>query len=270
LTKKIPWPKTILFAKMSWPEVKKAAESNALALIVVAQVEEHGPHLPLDTDWVIGETVAKNVAENLRDQGIPTVLLPTVWSAYSPVDLTAWPGTIVVRPMTLANLLIDICESLVRSGFKKIALMNSHGGNSFALEMASREIRDRTGVPMCTVAAPFFIGQEKILSTPDTHGGEAETSIYLAVAPEYVDMEKAPSEPVKYKGKKAMSAAAPSKAYWFSSWSLEKRESGIIGDATPATKEKGEKLVRIAVDAVVEMLKDYYSTPSVPADVHGK
>ena len=269
LTKKIPWPKTILFAKMTWPEVQKAVESNSLALIVVGQTEEHGPHLPLDTDSLIGETVAKRAAEKLRDEGTPTVLLPTVWTGYTTVDLYAWPGTISIKPIHLVNILTDICESLVRIGFKKIALINCHGGNAFAMEVASREIRDRTSVAMCTIAPPQFIGAEQVLSTRDIHGGEGETSSYLAIAPEYVDMEKAPKEPLKYKGKKAMSAAAATKAYWWSSWSLEKRKSGIMGDATPATREKGERLLKLGVDAVVEMLKDYYNSPFVTPEEHG-
>ena len=267
--KKIRWPDICLFAKMTWPEIKEAAESGAIALVPVAQIEEHGPHLPVDTDVVIGETVTLRAAEILKKRGIPVVVLPTVWSGYSEIDVARFPGTISVRPIHLANLLTDIGMSLVRSGFKKIGFIISHGQNKMAVETAIRELRDqvKAQVAMFTFFSPEI--DKKILSSKEVHGGEGETSIYLAVAPEYVDMEKAPKEPYVAKGRKA-SSALHSGLCWWTTWSVQRTKSGIFGDATLATKEKGEALIDAYANLLADMVEEYYRSPYVSPEEHGE
>lgn len=265
---KAKWPDTILFAKLPWPEIKKAAEANAVALIVVAQVEEHGPHLPVDTDWLIGETVTLKAAEILKRKGIPVVVLPTVWSAYSEVDVARFPGTIVIRPMHLANLLTDICESLVRSGFRKIGFVNAHGQNRMAIEMAIRENRDRTGVSAAMFLCIDPKAQSEILSSTDIHGGEGETSLYLAIAPEYVDMTKAPKEPYIPKGERSLSAME-AKQSWWTTWSVQKTRFGVFGDASLASKEKGEALLKAHAEFLASMVEEYCRSPYVSPEEHG-
>lgn len=263
------WPDTILFAKLTWPEIKKAAEANAVALIVVAQIEEHGPHLPVDTDVLIGEAVTFRAAEILRNKNVPVVLLPTVWSAYSEVDVTRFPGTIVVRPIHLASLLTDICESLVRSGFRKIGFVNAHGQNRMAIEMAIRETRDRTGVSAAMFLCANPEARSKILHSIDIHGGEGETSLYLAIAPEYVDMDKAPKEPYTLRGKRSLSAME-AKQSWWTTWSIQKTKYGIFGDASLATKEKGEALLNAYAESLARMIEEYYHSPFVSPEEHGQ
>ncbi len=261
-------PDVFLFAKLTWPEIKKAAEINTIVLVVVGQVEEHGPHLPVDTDCLIAEMVTLKACEILKNKGIHALVLPTVWSAYSEVDVAGFPGTIVVRPIHLANLLIDIGESLVRSGFRKIGFVNSHGQNRMAIEMAIREIRDRTKVSGAIFQFIDPKAQNEILSSIDIHGGEGETSLYLAIAPEYVDMEKAPKEPFMIKGKRALSAME-SKQCWWTTWSVQKTKSGIFGDASLASKEKGEALLKMYANFLADMIEEYYNSPFVLPEEHG-
>ena len=125
------------------PEIKRAAERDALILIPVGQVEEHGPHLPLDCDCIIARETARALAEQIEPD-IPVLVLPTVWTAYSIQQVARWPGLITFRePETMIQMMYDMMASLVHDGFRKIVIINAHGNNPAILELASREDRQR-------------------------------------------------------------------------------------------------------------------------------
>ena len=131
---------SLYYQHLTYPEIKAAAERDALILIPVGQVEEHGPHLPVETDCIIATAAARAAAEAVQGE-IPVLILPTVWTAYSVQQVARWPGLITFRePEPMITMMYDIMASLIRSGFRKIVIVNAHGNNPAILELACRKI----------------------------------------------------------------------------------------------------------------------------------
>jgi creatinine amidohydrolase len=125
------------FIEKTWPEVEEFLKKNALVILPVAQVEEHGPHLPLGCDTIIGTEIGKKVSKEVN-KVIPTLLMPTVWAGYSPKKMMKWPGTMRIRPKVIGDYIHDIIGSLCEMGFTKIVIIDSHGQHRGILEVAIR------------------------------------------------------------------------------------------------------------------------------------
>ena len=115
------------FEKMKWPELKKEAEKGNIVLIPAGSIEQHGYHLPVDTDTDIVSYIAKEVSEKTN-----TLLLPTVYYGYLEYGLN-FCGSVSVTNNSLINYMTDIVVSLYKTGFKKVLIINGHGGNYAAL-----------------------------------------------------------------------------------------------------------------------------------------
>ncbi|HID96040.1 MAG TPA: creatininase family protein, partial [Candidatus Latescibacteria bacterium] len=191
---------SIYFSDQSWPQLKKAVEANTLILLPIGQVEEHGRHLPVSTDATIATAVVKALAEVLVAEGVPTLVMPTLWTGYSSKELTRWPGTIRVRPQILIDIIYDICTSLVEMGFRKIILLSCHGHHTGLLRVVVRRIADDHGVYMALVS-PAALSAERYNKVRKSerggsvHGGEWETSLMLYLG-EPVDMSQATKEDI--------------------------------------------------------------------------
>ena len=142
---------SILFEDKTWPELKDEAERGALILIPVGQTEEHGPHLPVNTDTVIAFEIAKASAEAVKGE-IPVLVSPPIWASYSAREMSRWPGTIRVRPTTVLALIEDICRSFIEMGFTRLVLVNGHGHNTDILRLSARTVADETNVYMAVVS----------------------------------------------------------------------------------------------------------------------
>jgi creatinine amidohydrolase len=249
------------YGEMTWPEIKDAAAAQRVAVVPIATIEDHGLHLPVDTDLLLCATVCEAAVARAADRA---VLVPPINHGFSPHHLD-FPGPITIGAETLIRYGLDVCKSLAHHGFTKILIVNGHGSNTPLIDVIARLTVVETGALAAAVnywAAPGVREAAESLRESEKIGGmnhacEFETSMYLAVKPEVVDMSKAVHE-LSYR---------PTKNYWtdliagdgplvmMEPWSAL-TESGVMGDPTKATAEKGRVLLDAAAAGVVELIDE--------------
>lgn len=254
------------FAELTSPQIADFIARKSLVLIPVGQVEEHGPHLPVNADAVVAQRVTHAAAEKLAD--LPCVVLPTVWAGYSGRELQNWPGTIRLRTRVFADMMFDIISSLVEMGFDKIATVNGHGHHPALLEMTAREIADAHSVYIACIEVAKMAAEEVARcrrSAPGgcIHGGEYETSLMLHFGCP-VDMAAAHGDDMFAYSSANVPAdgfTGGKKAFW-STWGIQRSKTGIYGDPTCACAETGERIFNAAVDAMVDFCREYHAHPA--------
>ncbi len=265
---------TFHYGEMTWPEVGSAAKSGMLAVVPIATIEDHGPHLPIDTDLRLCNAVCERAVGLASDRA---VLVPAINHGYSPHHMD-FPGAITIGAHTLIDYGVDVCRSLAHHGFKRVLVVNGHGSNTPFIDIIARLTVVETNVLAAAVnywAAPGVREVAESLRESDKIGGmnhacEFETSIYLALRPDLVDMTKATRE----------IGHRPSKNYWtdliggdgplamMEHWSAL-TESGVMGDPTKATAEKGHKLLDASAKGIVELIDEMLArAPAIRKDHH--
>ncbi len=244
-----------LLAEMSWPEVRVRFKETDIALLPVGAIEQHGPHLPLDTDAWDADHLARRVAE-VCSRPRPLVLpLVPYGVSYSHEDFS---GTLSVTPDTLARYVYEVGMSAARHGITKLVIINGHGGNiptlQFAAQMINKDAHIFTCVDTGETSEPDVAALAETRN--DVHAGEIETSTSLATRPELVRMDKARKFVPRFESQ-YMNFGAARRVEWFSH-TAPISPSGVLGDPTKATREKGQRIwmsmVRHLV-AFVEALK---------------
>jgi len=261
---------TIYFQHLTSPEVKEAAERDTLILLPVGQIEEHGPHLAIETDAVIARETARVVAEEIVGE-IPVLVMPTVWTGFTVRQVARWPGLITFRePETMIQMIYDILACLIENDFRKIVIVNSHGNNPAILELACRKIgNDYNVFPALT----YVLNMSKTIGSNvrrselggcGGHAGEEETALMLHLAPELVHMERATDEDiVRYHSRffpGDIYSDIPNQVgvYW-STWGVVESKTGVYGDPTVATAETGRLLFDEIVKNYKEFLREFYA-----------
>ena len=245
--------------EMTWQEIAGAGNDTArwIAVLPLAAVEQHGPHLPLGVDTFIAEAYLARVREILPAD-LPVTFLPVQRIGVS-VEHVAFPGTLTLSASAAITAWTEIGESLVRAGLRKLVLITSHGGNVAAMELVARDLRARHGMLAVTVGWHRFGYPESTFSSEEKrhgiHGGDIETSLMLAGKPETVRREHAPdatpatiamAEEFKWLG-----AYRPAGFAWMTQ---DLNPTGAVGDATLATAAKGEAALAHGAKAFVELL----------------
>ncbi len=265
------------YAEMTWPESNDAVKEGRVAVLPVATYEDHGYHLPLDVDVVLATEICERAVARIPAEA---VLIPAVTHGYSPHHMD-FPGTITIRWDTFINYVKDVCLSLAHHGFTHILIVNGHGSNTAPLEMSARlTVVETEGRVMCASVNHWGVRkvreEGKQIRTSDfggtSHAGEYETSLYLALRPDLVQMDKAVDErtplPPSFQtdllaGKRPDGSVATLMPYW-SSMST----SGVRGDATKATREKGERFLEAAVEGVIELVRELKTMELPPRQDH--
>lgn len=246
----------VKLAEMTWVEVKAALESGTDTVIVpLGSVEQHSCHLPLITDSANVEWIAVKAAE-----GTDGVLVaPTVVYGISHNHID-FAGTVTLRTSTLIALLKDIAHSLVKHGFRNIVFLNGHGGNNATVAVAAIELREETGATIANIYTPNLMrNSAKVLESDiEWHADEGETSTALVAIPELVDMSKAVKEIPKPRPLFTFTEEALSRSVVDLGLpkTREITTSGTIGDATLATREKGERMMGEAVETLVGVIAE--------------
>ena len=254
--------KKFRYEEMSWPEIIEVVKEDRVVLIPTATIEDHGLHLPVGTDVTLAWEVARRAAERVPDD---VVLIPPSPHGYSPHHAD-FPGGIYIKGQTFLDHLLDITRSLVHHGFRRILIHNSHGSNRPWVDIAARltVVEHPDKEVWCAVANPGGLPEynrrlQEILEVQggSSHAGETETSMMLAIRPDLVDMTKARREmPLFSDGaKKTAGPEADRPFVWGGEWWSAMSESGVVGDPTAATKEKGDKLLENAADALVKIIR---------------
>jgi creatinine amidohydrolase len=249
-----------LLSDLAADDIREYLEHRRTVLIPIASTEQHGPHLPLSTDTITAAEVSRRAAE---EAGV--LYTPTVWTGYSPQHLRepqTGTGTISVRASTFTELIVDIGRSLVHHGFTHLIFVNGHGSNMKIIDPALRRLRYDTGafVACYKPYAERYMGLvDDVLENPREempgwHASELETSQVMAfdetlvvrermaetkvTAPEWLPdaFEKADGAPdIEFEG------------YQYFVMPMDHQEftpTGVIGNPTRATKEKGEEAFR--------------------------
>ena len=257
------------YEKMTWQEIDAAAVAERLVLIPAGTLEDHGKHLPVDTDVVLAQGVCMATADRLPDE---VVVLPPLTHGYSPHHID-FPGTLTIGWKTLVEYVLDITRSLVKHGFRKLLIVNGHGSNRPLLEMAARLTVVEQPYVQCASLSWWELTKvrEVFASVRESewvaHAGELETSMYLALDEARVDMTKAERDTSFPKSPHFWSdlAGAPPEGYRNAVslneyWSTVTRD-GVKGDPTVATREKGEALLRAAADELVDIVNELRARP---------
>src|SRR6184192_2916921 len=177
-------------AQLAWEEVRDLDRAKAVAILPVGAVEAHGPHLPLATDVIIAETMARAAAARLATHGYDAVLLPPL--AYTAAEFAAgFPGTVSLRPGTVTALLLDLTRSLTRHGLHVLAVANAHldPAHVAALEAAVAQNQRENGARIVfpdVTKRPWALRLTEEFRSGACHAGRYETSIVLAARPELV------------------------------------------------------------------------------------
>ena len=228
---------------LTWPEAERLGAEGAVGLVTLASLEQHGPHLPLATDSLLGERLAREVAERLPG---PVVVTPVVRGGLSTHHL-AFAGSVTVPPDAYRDLVVSYLEGLERMGIRKIGLWSSHGGNfGFVGELAS-EYGGQAMVAGYSDLGRFLevmmgAAAEHGLHPPETdvHAGGLETSMMLAAYPELVR---------PFDGVEGYTAAEPG---WlprlFAEGIRPLSETGVLGDVSGANPEVGKAIFAALAD----------------------
>ncbi|MFO8034855.1 MAG: creatininase family protein [Candidatus Bipolaricaulota bacterium] len=223
--------------RMTWSDARSVLNENAVALLPVGSTEQHGPHLPLGTDTLTAEAVARRACE----LG-PWIQLPAVPVGVSGHHRQFW-GTLWVEPKVLKDYVRGIAESLQYHGVQRLLLVNGHGGNTPALEETARQLRKQgtaTYVYVWWRAAAEVIAE--VVTTGGSHAGEMETSVVLATEPELV-------RSARYGEAQAGAAETWGRQLHGTSIAFDTvdfSDSGCVGDPRPASAEKGERMLHTA------------------------
>ena len=230
---------------LSWTEIADLPDKeNTVIVLPTGATEQHGPHLPCAVDTVISAGVVGHALARL-DAAVPAYAMAPITYGKSEEHLH-FPGTITLTGETLLATMNEIGESVYRAGFRKLLIVNGHGGQPQVMEMAARELRLRHGdfivVPSFTWRVPNVAGQylsdkEKKLAM---HAGHAETAIMLALAPDTVRMDRAVTNYPPVFGSPLLSPDGRPACAWSA---RDFGPSGIIGDPLPATQEQGHAIL---------------------------
>jgi creatinine amidohydrolase len=226
--------KKILWQELRRTEFEKAVKADGVVIIPVGSTEQHGNHLPINTDANCCFTIAQRAAQTIDE--FPVLVLPAIWTGYSPHHMT-YPGSITLKYDTFVALLTEVATSVYAHGFKKILFLNGHGGNSATIAAMRTKLAFEEGVSAMGFdywEIPSVPEQlMKIVNQSDHgflgHSGEMETSLQLFLQPELVDMEAATWVP------------------------------GVWGDPSTGTRKEGESIVNTVVKALIKLLRDYHS-----------
>ncbi len=249
-------PDRYQLARLTTVEIAALDGDHTLVVLPVAAVEQHGPHLPVLTDAMIGQEVLARALALRPDDGRVWALPAQVYGKSN--EHTGFPGTFGLGAETLARTVHDIARGVYASGLRRLMLLNSHGGNPEILDYTARDLREEMDM-LCFTAHPFRLGlSSDIVSGVEEgvgiHGGEAETSVMLAIAPELVhpDMYAPELPPVRQYMRRFTFKGAASFGWLTRDLSL----SGTIGDPRGATAEKGEAILRAEARVVADLLDE--------------
>lgn len=249
------------FPYLTWKEIAEMPhKENTVIIQPIGAIEQHGHHLPIAVDSAISLGVLGKALAQL-DDAIPAYALPCLYYGKSN-EHSGFPGTITLSAETLLSVIKEMAASIYSSGFRKLVLMNSHGGQPQIMEIAARDIHqehpDFNVFPFFTWRVPNIVGESigKQELEYGIHAGDAETSIMLSLLPEQVKMDLAVKEyPQNLPQDSLLSMEGKLPFAWLTK---EVSETGVMGDATVATLEKGDRILASLADGWVVVIKDVY------------
>jgi creatinine amidohydrolase len=248
---------TVLWELMTWEEITDRLKIVDTVLLPTGAIEQHGPHLPVDIDYFDAKYLAAKVAESCQDP--KPLVLPAIpyGVSYHHED---FKGTLSVSNDALSRFVYDIGMNLAKSGIKKIIIINGHGDNAPTLHYAAQMINRDAQIFVCVETGET---SDKdlygLIQTPnDIHAGDIETSTTLAIRPDMVKMDKAVNETINFNNT-FLDFDSDRSVNWYVR-TKKISNSGVLGDATKATVEKGEKMWELMIKQLVKFVDSIKNT----------
>ncbi|PKP61764.1 creatininase [Candidatus Atribacteria bacterium HGW-Atribacteria-1] len=245
-----------LYEEFTWEEIKVIVKENRVILIPVGSIEQHGPHLPLNTDILIA---TKFCLEAGKRKPSDILVMPPISYGFNQHHMD-FPGTIAIDGEIFIEYILGVTKSLVRHGFQKILLVNGHGSNSPFLDIVARRTIIET-TALCGTFMPYALMRDFVKEVAEckwnSHADEIETSLLCYLRPDLVKMEKTKKEigfPITKFHWRSISERAP--LTMMDIWSRISN-SGVAGDPTLATPEKGKQIFERGVEKILELLKEF-------------
>ncbi len=266
----------VRYDELTWIEMREAINRQPVVLLPFGTVEDHGPHLPLNTDNVIVEAICLDAARRASGE---MLVMPTLAYGLDEHHMD-FPGTVTVDIQTLLAFVTDVAMSPARHGFSHVLIINGHGSNASIAELAARRVVLQTGI-ICgamspnaaidpTLAEPILSEMRRSGPGGIAHAGEYETAMMLHLRPDLVQMDRAVREIGQLKLEHFnWDHPEPSVLSWQDWWS-RMSESGVCGDPTVATAEFGRALFETTVQNLVRLVREFRTLPLRPRrDMHG-
>ena len=246
--------RTRALGELTAQDIPKALAKSSVLCLPLGAVEQHGPHLPLNTDLIIADNIVRLMAERLGDEfdlwGLPAI----------PVGLSrehAWaPGTLSLNVQSFAALLRDLVSDLARSlPARNLVIVNGHGGNRGILDALIYEMQAEFGFNVCVIHPLVLSGMEEQCAFPDIHGGKIETSLMLVFAPDLVRRDKIASLTTPPNPKQIEKSILDLGVSWpWSSGDRSLADQGVTGQAAAASAEFGKQVIEALLKNVRDVL----------------
>ena len=242
-----------LWGEMSWPDADANLREMDLALLPVGAIEQHGPHLPVDTDAFDADHLARRVAEAcIPPRPLVLPLLPYGVSYHH----NDFKGTLSISNATLSQLVYEIGMSAAANGIRKLVIINGHGGNTPALNYAAQMINRDARIFVCVDSGETSdVDIGRLTVTPnDVHAGEVETSTSLAARPHLVRMDRAREEVPAFSNR-YLDFSSRRGVSWYA-YTHKISASGVMGDPARASAAKGRRIWDVMVAHLVALVED--------------
>jgi len=249
-------------ARLTWEEAEEAIRKAKLALVAVGSLEQHGPHLTLDTDLAVAQTLAERLHAELGDDA---VLCPPIPYGLSEHHMS-FPGTMTLRPDTLVAVFADLVESLATWGLRRVLVVNGHGGNIDALRLVSRNARrDQRSLVAAIMWAVLAAPEIAIRAHSPRYGHacEIETSVAMDLIPDRVRHDRIGRPGGRRSSDELTDPPRPlvDQAVWLEEWT----DDGALGDPSLATPELGKELVEVFYERALAFALRF-ATQELPGD----
>src|SRR5262249_33864376 len=247
------------YNRLTWPEMNEAIAAQKLVILPTGSTEQHGRHLPLDVDVFLCESVCLEVGKRAPDR---VLVLPSIAYGLN-LHHIDFPGTIHIEPETFIAFCLNIRKSVAYHGFQKILLVNGHGSNTPLIDLVARKTVLATQ-SLCFATAYYHFSQQAFRSIRESeivaHADEFETSLYLHLAPERVRMNLAVEDNDRM-GKFVSSDSTLNFPVRFNDFWGRWTKTGVHGDPTKATREKGKVIFEAAVTGLLQLADELRAWP---------
>jgi len=247
------------YNRLTWPEMNEALRAQKVVILPVGSTEQHGPHLPLDVDTFLCESVCLEVGKRIPRS---VLVLPPVAYGLN-LHHMDFPGTIHIEAETFIAFCLNITKSVAYHGFRKILVVNGHGSNTPLADLVARRTTLETP-SLCAAVNYFALGVRAFQDVRETdamaHADEFETSLYLHCAPERVQMERAVAGEDR-NGKTLSSDSTSNYSVRFSDIWGRWTKTGVHGDPRSATAEKGRVIFEASVTGLAEVVTEWKDWP---------